>query len=592
MRSIGVYRALAVLLAAGSAVQVSFAKLPSELPGEEITEQQYFDFAVPRDSITKLVPPTSPSSPTWLDSAARTWDAPGLATQMAEDEEKLQMGMGAIFVPRMSDGELEPDVEVLDQAGEVVARGQPGRKYSVVPGTYYVMLGSGSHKQRIVKKVEATEGIVVPLVPDWAAVSINVVDANNVPFRGEYELVRIDDFEPFGRGYGPDPDLGEELQTWILRPGIYKIFGVGQGYNTLTNFVTVRLLPGEYVRFLLVEEETDLKILGGGNVGSGTEKSLFTNWRYGIDVGGSVDFNALRDRLDSAKTKTEISLSLLSRFLLKYDKDPLEWDSRLQLDEGVSYARKEERLDSRTDEVELRSIFTWRVLKWFGPYGRFEMETEVVPEYERAPGTVDRHYFVVLKSDSTIAGIDSLRTSYLLQPAFSPLVAEAGVGANMRLVHVRFLDMRLLAGIGFTRESRFREADQPDTVVRGSPPTSLDLLYEEIDSLNKSISIIRPLESTTTRPEYGPEIAQYTTLRIGRWATTESEFRLFAPVERMRSIDFKPDIRWRATLSWRLIRSITLDYQAEYTLRWPKATTLRSDEWRHRILIRFSYTSR
>lgn len=583
-------RGMVLLSAVVCIAAAASAKLPGDLPGEEISEQQYFEHSVPRDSLALNAPPGSPSSLSWLDSAARTWDAPPIAVQMAGDEELLQMGMGAVFIPRMSREEAEPDIEIIDEKGDVAGRGKPGRKYNLVPGTYFVMIGSGAHKQRIVRKVEAVEGKVVPLIPDWAALTVNVIDENGVPFRGEYELARIDRFEPYGRGHGRDPDLGEDLTTWILRPGVYKIFGVGQSYNTLSNFITVRLLPAEHAHILLVQNESDMTIKGGGLAASELDRVIASNWRYGIDIGGSVDFNAVRDRLDTAKTATNVSLSMLSRLRLKYEKDRVEWDSRLYADEGVLYEREEMRLASQLDEIRLMSLYTWRILPWFGPYGRFEGQCGAVPEYARAPHTTGQHFFIILNRDSTISHIDTARNSYLLQPAFSPLILEAGMGANMRIINIRFVESRLLAGFGFAHESRFHETQLCDSIRPGNQ--ALDSVYAGIVGEKKSYSILRPLGTTTMRPEYGPEAALYIILHFGRFGTAESDLKIFTPVERIGAEVFKPDLRWRATLSWSIIRSVTLDYQAQYNLRWPEETTLRDDTWLHRILVRFSYVSR
>ena len=108
------------------------AKPPDDLPGEEITEDQYFDFLTPRDSIIKKVPKTSPLSTTWLDRAAKTWDAPPIQIQLAQDKEKMLMGMGAVYIPYMSDPNLEAEIEIFDPTGKVVASGKIGRKYSFV----------------------------------------------------------------------------------------------------------------------------------------------------------------------------------------------------------------------------------------------------------------------------------------------------------------------------------------------------------------------------------------------------------------------------------------------------------------------------
>jgi hypothetical protein len=270
-----------------------------------------------------------------------------------------------------------------------------------------------------------------------------------------------------------------------------------------------------------------------------------------------------------------------------------EWDTRLFADEGVIYEREEERLSSQPDNIRLMSLFTWRLLKWLGPYGRFEGEVGIVPEYKRVPANLNEHYFVEIGDDFTITSIDSFGTSRLTQSAFSPLLVEAGIGANMRGLNTRFFESRFLLGIGFTQESRFNETevDIPDSVVLADTSTGEGRAFKQIDTLNKWHNNVRLVGTTTTRPEYGPEATIYTTVRFGRFATNESELKIKAPVIRMQSSGFRPDVLWRNTLSWNIIKSVTLDYQVQYLLRWPKEVNLQTDMWLHRILIRVSFTS-
>ncbi|MBD3391089.1 MAG: hypothetical protein GF418_03450 [Chitinivibrionales bacterium] len=561
------------------------AKLPTELPGEEITEEQYFDYVVPRDSIAKQIPEESPSSPTWLDSAAQTWDAPPLAVQMARDEEKLQMGMGAVFVPCMSDPDHEPDVEILDDKGEAVAAGKTGRKYSLVPGSYYVMLGSGPHKQRMVKKVEISDGKIVPIVPDWTGLRIDVVDESNQPFRGEYEITRIDEFEPYGRGYGRDPDLGQKLATWLLKPGVYKIFGVGQSYNTLTNFVTVRLLPGELVRFVLVQQEDDMTIIGGGMVETEARTGLASNWKYGMDIGGGIDFNSqIYHNEDSTDTKT--GLDLLANARLKFERNKVDWETRFRLVQTILLQGLDFRdLESTDDDLRLSSIYTWRLLRWLGPYGRLETETEIVPDYKRRPETDSTYFFVLVDEDDTLTGIDSTSESIKLEPSFTPFTFEVGAGANIRLPRTRFFEGKILGGIGFRQRWSWDQSEVGDSVY--ADPGDPDLAVVQAKSTSDKV-VIRQYEDASTQPEYGPETAMYATLRFGQFATTDTEIKVFAPFTRFTY----PDFYARATLSWRLIRSITLVYEYEYELSQPEEETLKENLSTHRVLLRFSYTSR
>lgn len=565
------------------------AKPPDDLPGEEITEDQYFDFLTPRDSIIKKIPKTSPLSPTWLDRAAKTWDAPPIQIQIAQDKKKMLMGMGAVYIPYMSDPNLEAEVEIVDSTGDVIASGKTGRKYSLMPGKYYVMLGSGAHKQKIVKPVTIEENKITPLIPNWCGLNIDVVDEGNYPFRGEYEMARIDKFVPFGRGFGRDPDLGENAKTWILKPGIYKVFGVGQGYNTLTNFVTVRLLPGEFVRFTLVQDENSLEIKGGGVLQMEAGADTASNWTFGIDVGGSVDFNAKYDHDDSSKNTNTKSITLIFRSNLNYKKGAIDWDNRLWLSEGVDFERWDlSRLRSESDEIRLTSLFTWRFLTWLGPYGRFEASSEFFPEFERRPENVPSHYFITFNEDYYYMDANSVDSSFQMQPPFSPLNLETGVGANIHAVKTRFFDARFLSGLGLKYKKVWDESELADTSKKKFYTLEDESTYHYVvDTLQSSFTAIREFNDEAS-VEVGPEAVLYMTLKIGRFVIVESEVKYFSPFDRME----RPDLTLRSTVSWRLLRMLTLDYEYEYILKQPVEEALRQNESRHRVLIRFSYTSR
>jgi hypothetical protein len=425
-------------------------------------------------------------------------------------------------------------------------------------------------------------------LPDWGGISINVVDEKNVQFRGEYELIRIDKFEPLGRGYGTDPTLGEGLKTWILEPGLYKIVGAGQSYNTLTNFVTVRVLPGEFIRFLLVQENAaTMTIVGGGRVNEDGNRSIAGAWRYGIDVGGSVDFNSIiyHDK-DSSDGATSVALLLAST--LRYQKEKQDWTSRLQLDQGIKFdGINLSRFSSSLDNIRLTSIYTWRFLPWIGPYGRFEAESGIFSSYTRVPTGIDRYFFVLTNQQNELLSIDSVSQNIRTQPSFSPFGFETSIGANMDVLNTRPMEMQILIGFGFSQNSRWGEFVVGDTVLPGTN-IAANQEWNRLDSLDEDRVILQRINDATTRPEYGPELGINATFRLGSIATNEAEVRVFAPVTRIRT----PDFRFRGTTSWRIWRSITLDFQYEYSLKRPEQILLHENTSRFRILLRFSYTSR
>lgn len=553
-----------------------FAELPADLPGEEIT-QEYMRWVLPKDTVLSSPENKDQLSVTWYDKAARTWDTPPLAEQMASVRAHIPLGKGGIFVPRFSDLYRTPEIEVLNPEGEVVASGAMGNTFSVEAGTYFVVLGSGSHRQRLVRQVVVEESKATPVLPDWCGLTIETLDSNSVSFRGEYEIVRIDEFEPYGRGFGADPAIGEALTTWILKPGTYKIFGRGQSFNALKNFVTVRLLPGEYTKFLLIQRPDDYTIIGGGTLDLSPGTKLKSNWRYGANVGGTLFFSGKADNNESKNDAMNLNLNVRSNFWLSYNKAPYEWISDLLIDEGINVSDLDffSKLDFKefsnaTDELRMTSLFIWRVLQWFGPYGRAEISTNLFPRRMKR----DDKLFYLLGTDSTQSGTTDSSSTFKLSNSFSPLMLEIGAGANFDVIRMRMFETKLRLGVGSTM---------------GNFPER----YEVISSADDSLSsfIIMQQKEKTTNVEFGPQAALSTSLHIGRFAIASAELKMFTPVVPEMRIT-RPDFDLQTTLSWRLSRYVTLDYDYRYILVQPDNEDARVNTSTHRIWLRFSYSSR
>ncbi len=526
-----------------------------------------------------------------MDTVGNSWKAPGLMEQIAEKRKDVLMGMGAVFIPTMSEPELEPEIEIIDKKGKVVETGKTGRQYNLVPGKeYHLIIGSGPHDIRTVRKIEVEEGEFKPVIPKWSGLSIEVVNEDNLPFRGEYEIARIDEFQPVGRGYGEDPEMGDKVKTWILSPGIYKIFNAGDKYNTRTNFVTVRLLPGEYTNFTLVMDETEEMITGGGIISMETGKILkSSNWTYYLDIGGSVNMDIFKDREDTTRNANSKSLSAVLRFITEYNNPPFNLENRLRLAEGISFPEWDlEQIENATDEFRVRSLFTLNVLERLGPYTRAEFKTEIFPQYL----TDDK--FIILNQDSTFSkfvDVESasasgdLDTTFKTEKSFSPINVNSGLGINTEIANNRIIRANILAGIGLDFESSWSRYKRELEDVLDSAAQE-----EYLSDTTENPSIVRRIDDLPqSKVELGPELILNTFLDIGRVGSIEAELRYFPPFVRF----FDPDVSLRTNFSFRLIRSLTLDYEFEYTLKQPEAKDLDDEEsFRHRLLLRFSFTSR
>ncbi len=575
---------------------------PPKIPGEDITDAAGA-FSKIRDSAVLAPPPASPFSPTWLENAIKTWDAPPFPQQIEEDSKIIPVGKGAIFIPRFSDPALEPTIQIDDANGKLYAWGETGKKYLAVPGEYSVMLGSGTVSQRILKKVKVTEGSVTPVLPDWCGLSVDVVDESSLPFRGPYELARIDDFEAYGRSYGRDMARGERVKTWILKPGLYKIISAGGSYNTLNNFITVRLVPGEFVRVIIIENQVALKIIGGGVINTGAPSSHTQSaWKHNLGIGGTIMFNATKDRVESENTQNETDVAFLSLFDLAYKKGSSDWETNVFWQEGLKFSDLIfSDINYMNDEFRITSLYVWRViLSWLGPYCRTEFKTHFFPVYEQFGKNDPNHFFIILNSDTSVVEIDSKNKSKEAQPIFSPLTIEAGVGTNIDVITLDKYDAKLRAGMGYSQTNKWKQKYNWNPKYKSDTSNNKHLKIDPgsgIDSaqLHDALSGFYKILYQSTHiisRSYGPEFGLALNIRTS-WLVARGDFRMRIPLDPLINQRlFRPDWDIITTLSWTLTRSISLDYIFSYTLQQPLIEAEHVHQSSHNIFLRFSISSR
>lgn len=567
------------------------AELPPQLPGQEITGE--VSSSVQIDTAAHRAPPMSPYAPEWYVEASKTWDAPPVSQQLDEDESPVPLGKGAVFVPRLStDPAQEPDVSIADSTGRVVISGKPGKKFFLIPGTYSVMLGNGSIRQRITKWVSIDEGKVIPLYPTWSGLAIDIVSESNIPFRGSYEMARIDEFEPFGRTYGRDPAQGERIKTWIVKPGLYKIIGVGENFNTVNSYVTARLLPGELVHFTLVQDSTTGKILSGGvTTSSEASRKITSNWKYGLDCGGSVLFNTSNDTNNSA-------IVFLTNLRVNHTRGKGEWDTKFFFDEELNFTGLNvTQINSTSDDFRIYSLYVWRFMHWFGPYGRMQFETSFFPVYDRFGESSQQHLFILTRPDSTIQAIDTTNKSFRLKPSLSPMSIDLGLGTNIDAITTEDFTGKFKLGFGYSQRNTWNQSQDitndsiktDETHVKSLlDSASLHALLNQYKANYKIVQIVNnaPLVS------YGPETSIDASIRLGRLVTAEGEVIVRIPISSIvQEHAIRPDYRVNTLVSWRLASSITLDYLYNYQFSQPLKTDTKIDLSQHRIWLRFSFNT-
>jgi len=573
------------------------ARPPTELPGKELSDGHYLNYmiknttAIEDDSLQEIT--TFDIAPD-TNSAILTWNAPSIATQINRDTSSLKLGMGAVFVPRMSEeGAIEPDILIKDENGDILRSGRTGQRFHLLPGTYILHIGNLA-KFPITKEVTVYEGYTTPVIPDWCALRIEVIDENAKPIHGEYDIARLDPLVPIGRGRGRDIDIAEELRIWFLPTGTYKIIGVGASLNSISNFLTVRLPnPGEFVRYSVVQDIADeSKIIGGGIMIADAETDRDKSWSHNINVGGSVDFN-ITDDSENDTTNNSLGLSLLMYDRFNFNRNSIEINNLIKVDVSLNLdTMKLRNLESTVDELRVTSLLTYRVRPRLGPYARLEYISGILQKNHKAPTNDEainaQHTYIYYNSipqtinDDTEVTLDSTSKSVLVSPLLSPINLQSGVGVNFQVLQNRVVNMRFLTGFGIDYERRWNTWNSVDD-NKLSIDTTSDMYkrYYFDNVLHTNL-----VNADDERLDYGPEFVLNSVFNLSRYISMNTEMRLFAPVDRVQH----PDVIVRNLVSLHLTGNIIIDYDYNYTLIQATQEDLQENISRHRVLMRISFS--
>ena len=496
-------------------------------------------------SVPAFAQPQAPASPPPSQNLYR-WTAPTPDRQLAADTTPVPAGQGAVFVPAMSNGAEEPETLVY-QAGVRVASGQNGHRIPLAPGNYVLRIGSSPLDQMMSIPVTVTAGNTTLVPVTWGGILIEVVDRNNVPHRGSYELIQVSDRQPYTVGFGADTLLGERLRTILVTPGLYRIVRPGANYRSRTDFSTVVVPEASMVYYKLVLDPDDGRLLGAGIVppeelGIVAEGSAWTR-RFTVGLGLPISSTS---NVVGANNQTSIGADMTFDTYLIYNKDKNYSATIFEIEEGFVRIDPEDTsplpIQKTFDRVRFDTIYTRFWSPRVGPYVRFGLLTNffesnvlvteptiVTKQFLDGTQTVD---FLPANGDFNVGG------------SFAPVLLREGFGFNFRLVRGRVSSLDWRAGVGF-RQNRFN-----GSFVQESAGPQV-LTYREVESFN----------------ETGLETTIVGTVRLGR-VLLNTNLDLFGDFNTLE----EPTIDWRNTFSWRLTGDLSLDYRVDL-LRQPQVTT-------------------
>ncbi|MDB5049921.1 MAG: ABC-type uncharacterized transport system, auxiliary component [Fibrobacteres bacterium] len=475
-----------------------------DLPGEDISSGEV------EKSQTKVKAEAKPviKSTNWL--------TPPVEEQLSRDRTLIPLGKGAVFVPTYSEPRREPEVSIYTLGGKLVKSGQTGERILLDSGFYTLRLGSGTSIQQIPVDVTVEEGHTTVIPPDWAGLIVETMTGDGDYIDGQYEVIRMDKWINFGKGHGLKQERLQDIRTWLLPPGLYRISKPGEGFNSLRNYITVQLNPGELSQVEVIYDKTSGDIISGGLKSLDARKKAGSYWSYGLRAGGNVNLSRQTSQEDVRKETMQVSSDL--RLRANFDNVRYLGISEVFLQDIFSKERGR-RFSVTSDIAQLRTTWIRRLNEWLGPYIRTTVDTHVFPRYSDKD-TVK--IFVTVDSSGTPVQRFSTDTSgdFLISPAFDPVELAEGIGINVEMLSKYYLEAS--TQIGFSARQNL-----------------VDYSY----SANSNGDFFR----SKSAYEIGVESNLNATVRLGSQMALDLRTELFAPnasLSRLRLVDLTADFRF------------------------------------------------
>ena len=465
-------------------------------------------------------------------------------------------------MPALSDGALEPEVLVY-RDGRHTAAGPTGRRIVVAPGRYRVRVGSGPTALMVQEDVTVVAGATATVAVRWGGLRVSVVDANDVPHRGSYEIFRASDRQPFAVGFGADTLQGEQVSTTLMPADLYRIVRRGATFRTRSDFSTVLVPAGALVHYKLVVDRRDGSFRGGGVVlpeelGVTTESSPW-NRRFSIAV--TLPLTSSRNVV-GATNQTSIGMEAFFDTYITYQRNRNLVSGIFEIEQGFLKLDPEGTaappLQKTRDRIRADIFYSRFLRARLGPYARFGLLMTAAPS--EALFTEDGKV-VIRRLDGRIDDLFIPANAILeTSGAFAPVLLRQGAGLNARLLRSRAVTLDVRAGLGF-RQNRFNES-----LFLDDDPASDPLEYHEAPNFDQQ----------------GVEGGVVASARY-RFLLLNTNLDIFGGFG---SVD--PTIDWRNTISWRLTDSLSIDYIVDL-LRLPRVRA--ENQVSQSVLLRFSFGS-
>ena len=477
---------LVIALAAG----ISHAVQLGDLPGEDISSSEEI-IEKSKDKV-KTPPPPAQRGTSWL--------APPIDEQLSRDRTLIPLGKGALFIPSYCEGRREPEISILNDRGRIVARGQTGDRILLDSGSYRLRFGSGTANQQIAAEAKIGEGHTTVVPPVWSGLIVEVLTADGEYLDGQYELINMDRSVNYGKGRGLKEERLQDIKAWLVPPGMYRISKVGEGLNSLRNYITVQLNPGELKVVELIMDKASKDIISGGVKALNTRIRVGKNWTYGVRAGGNIYIN--REITDAGIRKENTQFQGDLRTKAVFDNVLYLGTSEVVLQDIFSKERGR-RFAVASDVAQFRTTWVRRLNSWLGPYIRGSMDTHLFAK------KVDAEIIEIVKSNPTPtdpSNVDTIFTdvsgSFEAAPSLDPFELSEGIGVNVDFLSRYYLEASAQFGVAALQN-----------LANESYAARTTTVYEQVQSTY----------------EIGAETNLIATFRLGDQASVDLRTEIFAP---------------------------------------------------------------
>ena len=475
-----------------------------------------------------------------------------VAYRLEREEEQQIVFMGRLFVPSKTDSDYEPSYIIEDLDENYLGSYRMGTDVLLNPGKYNVFLGNGTIGQKVKEEVEIFARYKTVLEPNIGWLTINIIDDNRNQVDQRYELFDLFSTESYGFGYGIKEGVGQQLETWVLKPGLYKVVLNGMPFNTYSDFVTVEVKKGDLEQLTIVVNETTNRMIGAGRMLQEDLEQGSGRLRVSVLNHLNANFNS---KNDIEKNKNNFSLTVIEQLDTKmvFDAYPYHYTLKNLIELGVSKDSDTD-LKISSDKFDLKNTLVYYFYKNIGLYARADLNTHLFDEYIH---TKDSKYYKKIDKNGNIE--TEFTDKFQTKKALFPLVLKEGAGLNYRVVNRNRANLNFRAGLGFRQDYNNNSYSFEKT------ENGIDV-YREMDSLTQK----------------GTEFSANGNFQILRDLNYTTNADLLIPFDKNESETFE----WENILNLRMFKYISWDYRLNISYNKNVRDYVMVD---HSLFLRFTY---